>query len=666
MRSKNILFVPFILFTLTQCVPPSDKMTGYVNVDMNAIPEQKLYDQIDKQNLDSILQYTSNTDPSLRYLVSNGMSSVQDPAGLDSLFTLLKDPVALVKANAAYAIGQVGQASSTSYLLEAFIDKDSVNVNNIVNEKILESIGKTGDANLLRSLATVSTYRTIDTSLLLGQSRAIYRFALRGITLPEGSDLMAEYASDIRYPNKVRLMAAHYLQRAQNIDLNEYKFRILEAATTEPDVNIRMALAAALRKSNDPELFDGLLAFFEKEKDYRVKVNIMKALASQDYIRAVEPMLENLDNQNLAIATTAADFLIHSGSRGDASIYRNFITDSLHWEVKAKLFSAILKNLPPVYSRTKSIISSEVVDHFNKENNTYAKAAYLDALSYSPQNYALIKELGFDGPPILKTTAMNGIGRLLRNPEFDNIFKNESRKAKGEIMDLLKMGIQSGDAGMMAIAGGILKDKNLEFDGFEDDYSFLVDALQQVKLPREIETYNELSAALARFDNRKFEPRKITYNHPIDWSVLESITDTTVVNILTTKGTIKAKLFQNEAPGSVINFIALIKNGFYKEKTFHRVVPNFVIQTGCPRGDGYGSLDYTIRSELPAMYYDQEGYIGMASAGKHTEGTQWFITHSPTPHLDGNYTIFAKVIAGMDVVHQIEVGDKIQDIILTN
>ena len=90
--------------------------------------------------------------------------------------------------------------------------------------------------------------------------------------------------------------------------------------------------------------------------------------------------------------------------------------------------------------------------------------------------------------------------------------------------------------------------------------------------------------------------------------------------------------------------------------------PNFVIQTGCPRGDGYGTLNKFLRSELPPLRYDQQGYVGMASSGNHTESTQFFITHSPTLHLDGNYTIFAKVISGMDVVHRIELGDLIENI----
>jgi cyclophilin family peptidyl-prolyl cis-trans isomerase len=86
-----------------------------------------------------------------------------------------------------------------------------------------------------------------------------------------------------------------------------------------------------------------------------------------------------------------------------------------------------------------------------------------------------------------------------------------------------------------------------------------------------------------------------------------------------------------------------------------------VVQGGCPRGDGWGSEDYSIRSEFMPHPY-ATGSIGMASAGKDTEGTQWFITHSPTPHLEGRYTLFAEVVNGMDIVDQLEIGDTITGI----
>jgi cyclophilin family peptidyl-prolyl cis-trans isomerase len=115
----------------------------------------------------------------------------------------------------------------------------------------------------------------------------------------------------------------------------------------------------------------------------------------------------------------------------------------------------------------------------------------------------------------------------------------------------------------------------------------------------------------------------------------------------------------------VSNFIHLAQENFYDGKVFHRIVPNFVIQGGCPRGDGYGSLEYTIQTEIsPDLRYESQGMVGMASAGNHTESSQFFITHSPALHLNGNYTIFAEVIEGMDVVNTIRVGDKISDVII--
>ena len=154
---------------------------------------------------------------------------------------------------------------------------------------------------------------------------------------------------------------------------------------------------------------------------------------------------------------------------------------------------------------------------------------------------------------------------------------------------------------------------------------------------------------------------KNAYNHPIPWNDIKKTSHDQKAIIKTSKGNITIKLFVNEAPGSVANFILLASNKFYDNKYFHRVVPNFVVQGGCPRGDGFGSEDYSIRSEFSRRRY-KTGSIGMASAGKDTEGTQWFITHSPTPHLDGRYTIFAEVESGMDIVHKLEVGDKILSI----
>ena len=113
------------------------------------------------------------------------------------------------------------------------------------------------------------------------------------------------------------------------------------------------------------------------------------------------------------------------------------------------------------------------------------------------------------------------------------------------------------------------------------------------------------------------------------------------------------------APMTTANWIELVKRNYFNGKNFHRVVPNFVIQSGCNRGDGFGAMNYIIRSEYSRAFYNRAGMVGMASAGPDTESSQFFITCAATPHLDGRYTIFAYVKEGMNIVETIQRGDKI-------
>ena len=253
----------------------------------------------------------------------------------------------------------------------------------------------------------------------------------------------------------------------------------------------------------------------------------------------------------------------------------------------------------------------------------------------------------------------------MASENFIRAFGYSHKRIKLQILDFFKTRLASGDVGECASISEILKNPTFEYKTLIDSTNFLDSAMVKMNLPKDIEGYNALGDAKGYLSGKAYTHKTPEYNHPIDWMVLNNVSDTTRAVIKTTKGNIVIQFFPKKAPGSVANFLKLVAEDFYNKKSFHRVVPNFVIQGGCPRGDGFGALEYSIRSELPQQYYDDEGYVGMASAGNHTEGTQWFITHSPTPHLDGKYTIFAKVVEGMDVVHDIQVGDKIENIIIT-
>lgn len=137
--------------------------------------------------------------------------------------------------------------------------------------------------------------------------------------------------------------------------------------------------------------------------------------------------------------------------------------------------------------------------------------------------------------------------------------------------------------------------------------------------------------------------------------------------IITEKGTMKVEFYEKDAPNTVQNFVDLANKGFYDGLTFHRVIPNFVIQGGCPIGNGTGGPGYKIKCELDGgnQYHDR-GVLSMAHAGRNTGGSQFFICHSRTntAHLDRNHTCFGKVVEGLEVIDAIRAGDKIEKIVI--
>jgi len=131
--------------------------------------------------------------------------------------------------------------------------------------------------------------------------------------------------------------------------------------------------------------------------------------------------------------------------------------------------------------------------------------------------------------------------------------------------------------------------------------------------------------------------------------------------VTTSRGSFTMELLPSDAPLTVDNFVQLARRNYFNGITIHRVVPNFVIQDGDPRGDGNGGPGYQIRCEINQVLYDR-AVLGMALSGKDTGGSQWFVTHAPQPHLDGGYTVFGRVIAGMEVVDKISRGDVVKSI----
>ncbi len=664
---RLLLYLPIALIVgFHACVPPSNEQFTDIQIDLEDPVFQQIHTYQDKQLMDSLYPFFQHENVNYRYLAAVAFGSIRKPEAIDQLAVLLNDPVPEVRAAAAYALGQIGDVKAESLLIEAFDQSDTAGIYKKSNRAILEAIGKCGAPENLKFLSTITTYQPRDTTLLEGQAYGIYRFALRDMIVPEGTERMISLAGNSVYPESVRYVAANYLSRARNIEIDSIQGEpLIQVIGSESNPNIRMALAIALGKVKSSKAMDALLQLYQKETDYRVKCNILRALSNFPYASVQATAMQALNDPQLHVASRAAQYFLESGIPEDATVYWRLAKDTLPWQVSLDLYAAALRHLSPAYEAYRNGINYELRRRFTQATSPYHKAATLRALSEWGWNFRFIYREGFAAEhPAVRTASVEALANLCQNNQFRKHFGSSTVIAQ-EMAFIFKQAIQTGDPGMVAVAAGALRIPDRNFKSFVDSLSMLENVLAKLKMPKEIETYNELKHTIEfLLGKTDFTPVKPEYNHPIDWKVFNELSPEPKAVLRTKRGDITIRLLPEAAPGTVVNFVKLAKEGFYDGKNFHRIVSNFVIQGGCPRGDGYGSLDYTIRSELPPVYYDREGYVGMASAGNHTEGTQFFITHSPTPHLDGNYTIFARVVEGMDVVHKIRIGDVIDRVLI--
>ncbi|MEY3421453.1 MAG: hypothetical protein RIR48_1745, partial [Bacteroidota bacterium] len=611
MKYSFIIFIIVIL--VYSCVPDTGDKSSQFNVSLADVEIQKIINLGDKRDIKSLYPYLRHPNTSYRYQALQMFASIKNAEANDSIYRLLSDSNLQIRAAAAYAIGQSGDSKSAVRLISAFRGKDTIGVDNIFNANILEAVGKVGQLEDLKALATVKTYRVSDSLLLLGQAKAIFRMANRNIVCEEGTSKMVDILQSTLIPNEIKVYAAHYLARAKDINLDLAKVRLTEIFNKERNPEIRGPIAIALGKSKDTIFIPVLKTAFIAESDYRVKANILRALGNFPYLKVKDVIIQNLKNESLHISTTAANILVTNGDVMDVPLYAQYDTVTIPWQVRSKMNAAVLAHSALFFTKSKLAFSERIKQNIKNAQSGFEKAAYIDALSKDPFNYnQLIQIFQSESTNHPKMAAVEGLGNILRNPLFFKAFGNGYGKIKSEILNVLGTSISSGDQGQIAVASGILKDPALQWKEWVKDVTFMKEAKGKLKLPADIESFNELSSCIAYLEGVDFKAEKPSYNHPIDWTLLQTIGDSSIAAVKTTKGIIRIRLYKNMAPGSVANFINLINQKFFNDKLFHRVVPNFVIQTGCPRGDGYGSPDYSIRTEVPQMSYSGEGYVGMA------------------------------------------------------
>ncbi|MEX2235669.1 MAG: peptidylprolyl isomerase [Cyclobacteriaceae bacterium] len=598
----------------------------------------------DRRLADSLYLFFTHQNADYRRDAVQAFGSLQDAEDVDRIGKLLlMDPEPSVRKAAAFALGQMQHPSCERILLGALVKEKIADI----TFEIFQAYGKTTKHWHLDPAVFLN-----DSTRSAGLAWSIYRAGLRGKT-DSIANRVATGLLDKKYSENTRHGAAHFFGRGATQFRNAEK-SLIAAAREDVSAGVRMAAALSLGKIPSDSSLATLKNIIKTDADARVIVNSIRALSSFPYHQTKHYLYEALNHKDASVGIAASQIILETIAAEDWVEVSSLTNQAKNWRVQANLYEAALK------AGKNEALAEEIKNKSADTKDPYQRAALLSCLKHFPDDYPFVeKELRNADIAVVRSAAAATLVAM-------NYSKNFNENLQADIAAIFKNLMQSEhDPAVLGSIATALADSTLDYRSVLKDPAFLFAARGKLKLPEDIEALQPLEAAIAYFENRKPQGIENEFNHPVNWDLVKRIPDQQKATIKTTRGSIVVRLLVNESPGSVANFIELARKDYFDNKFFHRVVPNFVIQSGCKRGDGWGSEDYSIRSEFSPRQY-RAGSVGMASAGKDTEGTQWFITHSPTPHLDGRYTIFAEVIEGMPVVEYIQVGDKVLDVVLEN
>ena len=663
-----------------------------------------------------LLDYLESSDYEKAYFAAFVLANIADTNTINILGDKLMDNSgnALLPEMIAFALGQMNSPKNPRYLQQKLRDVINDDRRTLLVCEIINSLGKTGTGEDLNIILEIKT----DNPLIRASiAMAIARFGMRKIKSDAGFRKLAELFEQTA-DSTVRRNVTFAFNRINDKDaLIAYNTELIISATS-PDPLARMLALSAIGKQQDTASIEFLLDVLSKEIDWRVRVNIVNALGNYKIDlnsplleKTVNELIEHAENDpsvHVSIVSWQALGKLFAGADTRNPYTRKiqqeilFITTpgkAYDWQIKAEA----IKTYSKIF---KDEAKADLFAIFNSTNNYDIKSAVVESFGFfdDPMVYKELREnvsndvMKYNEIHPNKDGSMIGSGDLAKMYrafvsaliELDDKMDSENRNI---IRLILSEFASSKDAPLTEICLSNLQDSiymqyrtetcqimtfdyqsftlpkdkdvmlmyieawgNMKFDGAKD---ILMANLKS----NDYDIAKASSDALQKItgEDRSGKITAPKYRTDFDWEFIEKLDKKEFATIKTSRGNIVVNLDYIVAPFTVQNFVKLGEKGYYNNTIFHRVVPNFVIQGGDPTGTGFGGPGYSIRSEFSPLPFD-EYTIGMAPSGKDTEGSQFFITHSPQPHLDGKYTMFGKVVEGFDVVDKIQIGDVIETI----
>ena len=611
----------------------------------------------------SLAGFLDHEDPGVRARAALALASVQDSAAGPTLAAALRDPDPIVRRDVAFAIGQLGEPRYGPNLLRALRDEADPQV----RARILEAVGKVGDVRVIERLLStpLSPYEEADRNL------ALSRMGTRGETLPSGiQHLLAQLKAPDRW---TRETAGYYFGRTRSPGPwapRAHQVRlVLDSLELEDPLGMHLLLG--LGALGDPQDNPRLLRWLRDSPDWRIRANAARALGGRAVEVAVRArLMDALDEPTTHVAYYAAEALSGSKELSPRERQELKVWVSEHpkeWRRAGPVLSLLGRHGEGAF----------LLDWLGswEEESVPPRVRALGALAYVPGQEAmdaLVGALDAENPRI-RSTALGSLARRWR-------VEREDPSKQRRYFSAFAVGLGSGDVASISIAAPALADSlflsfgslDLLMDAFAgvasqehlDGVGAILAALGETGSP-EAEVFIRNAAegqdakvqdiakrVLSSLSEEEFSPSNEVRpaERTVDWEALRRLGPKPRLVLETNKGEITLVLDTESAPLTVQTIAGFAEAGKYTGVPFHRVVPNFVVQGGdFSRRDGYGGPGFSIRSEFTQTPY-RRGVIGMASSGKDTEGSQFFITHSMQPHLDGGYTVFGWVESGMDVV----------------
>jgi cyclophilin family peptidyl-prolyl cis-trans isomerase len=633
-------------------------------------------------------------DAAVREMAAFALGEIEAPGGAYALVTALKQPDNPARARVIEALGKVTAAMTPAAAAEKKAEDD---------ERL--DLCKAAILGALRYELQRQPQRDRST-VLLGLT-AVLRIR------PDGAGpLLVKFLDD---PDpEIIATALNTMTRLRLKDGNE---RVRELLSNN-DPMVRANAARAIGAAEHKEAFDAVLDRALHDNDLRVRVSAIRSMGTLKDARATSPLLNRgkvlltnarstkLErpaelNEILEIVTVVGNLLRNSKSDEAMQWLRDvrstvdakapevevamarinpefYVTEEMKFGVGSPANIAqglreiaTIKKTQPAVNKAAEFVPSWMHDILTcspqtkampqRANSKTDRKCLLTALSVSPflQAYAAYQpaDLGAvvierlkDADVVVRSTAAELLGE-----------QSPSEANTRALIDALPRALRDKDSNdaALAILGALAKQKSATAN---DAIKTALDSNDYLVRRRAVALLKsngagDLSSRIGTVQTR---------NTALDYRrAIARLGKHPTATLVTSHGSFTIEFSPDDAPLTVDNFLQLAKRGYFNGQTIPRVVPNFVIQTGDPRGDQNGGPGYQIRCEINERPFARAA-VGMALSGKDTGGSQWFVTHSPQPHLDGGYTVFGRVIRGMEVVDNIVRGDVIRRIIVTD